>query len=599
MAGARGSVVAVVAVLALASCLSSEATDVLSHRALLSISSAEANVDAEGAGGTAVELGAAFASKSVGNDQAAETSASAASGAAAEAETAEADSESLAFADDPPQSPQADASAQGIGQATGSHLAGSFASADARRIAELGIEALSVSGSAGGTAGGDHAMTDARILGRTTTARRAECCGGDGLTPIAIVTSEASTIGEVVGGGSNSAVDGQGDAHSVSDARGSVASLLEVAAVRGSGDTGIPFDALAIASSATSGQVETYGTGEISDSQADLDQVMSTQASLVSIEYDPRGFIISRGEARGFGKANAEASMRGMSAQIDGTSGVFLGGDTGGTVVGTSSTNTFISEDEEQASSGSLTRLLVGPPVLAATTGYAGPGYAQTIGSGETMSRLHVLSEGSASTTMENFAGRNVGVANLVNVANGETVIETNTQGVDSGSIGAASSFVESRGTFGESFGGGLTAFGSFNFEPLTAGTAAASAATGDSVITFDSASGASSLNEGSAINESGFVQATVIQESTGLLSGTAEATEAQALELGLQSNSFTDTFFVASDTDGTATAEGMTLEMLMATGAVDFLSMLTSRTSTQIDYLDVPTSRTSIEFLP
>jgi len=541
------------------------------RRALLS-SSTLATIAAEGAGGTAVELGATFASKASGNENIGDTSSSAASGAEGEAESTEAESMSMSIALEA--SLSGDGTARSVGRAAGSHLAESFASADAARIAELGVEAISVSGFGGAAAGGEDAMTEASLHADTMIARTAECCD-DGMTPFASSSADASTEGLVDGFATNSAFDAEGEAESVSEVRGSAGSLLEVAAVRGTGDTDIPFDAEAIASSATSGQVETYGTGDSSASYGDLFQSMLTHATFDATERANQEGIFSLAETGGVGMSEAEAHLGGQAVG-EGISGVFLGGDTGGTVAGRASGDTQVFP-ELGSSSGAQTQVLAGPPVLAVATGYSGPGYAQTIGHGDTMSRLKVLSDASAITTTENAFDPAVGQGTIKGFGTGSSVITTMTEGVDTGSIGAASSIVELN-TFSESFANvPFTAFGPFG--SASGGTMGFSAATGDSAITFDSSSNAESRITGFAEDDENSVRATVTQLNAGQLGGIALGLEAQALELGLQSDASTEAFFVAGGTNS-ATAEGMTLETLDAMGSLVDYTFQPSSTS-------------------
>ena len=73
--------------------------------------------------------------------------------------------------------------------------------------------------------------------------------------------------------------------------------------------------------------------------------------------------------------------------------------------------------------------------------------------------------------------------------------------------------------------------------------------------------------------------QATVTQLNAGQLGGIALGLEAQALELGLQSDASTEAFFVAGGTNS-ATAEGMTLETLDAMGSLVDYTFQPSSTS-------------------
>uniref|UniRef100_A0A7S2Z4K6 Uncharacterized protein n=1 Tax=Chloropicon laureae TaxID=464258 RepID=A0A7S2Z4K6_9CHLO len=424
-------------------------------------------------------------------------------------------------------------------------------------------------------------MTEASLHADTMIARTAECCD-DGMTPFASSSADASTEGLVDGFATNSAFDAEGEAESVSEVRGSAGSLLEVAAVRGTGDTDIPFDAEAIASSATSGQVETYGTGDSSASYGDLFQSMVSNINDLfqreldgTIEVNQLVGDGSLADSGGLAVAEAEALLGGRASAL-GMSGVFLGGDTGGTVAGRASGDTQVFP-ELGSSSGAQTQVLAGPPVLAVATGYSGPGYAQTIGHGDTMSRLKVLSDASAITTTENAFDPAVGQGTIKGFGTGSSVITTMTEGVDTGSIGAASSIVELN-TFSESFANvPFTAFGPFG--SASGGTMGFSAATGDSAITFDSSSNAESRITGFAEDDENSVRATVTQLNAGQLGGIALGLEAQALELGLQSDASTEAFFVAGGTNS-ATAEGMTLETLDAMGSLVDYTFQPSSTS-------------------
>jgi len=559
------------------------------RRALLS-SSTLATIAAEGAGGTAVELGATFASKASGNENIGDTSSSAASGAEGEAESTEAESMSMSIALEA--SLSGDGTARSVGRAAGSHLAESFASADAARIAELGVEAISVSGFGGAAAGGEDAMTEASLHADTMIARTAECCD-DGMTPFASSSADASTEGLVDGFATNSAFDAEGEAESVSEVRGSAGSLLEVAAVRGTGDTDIPFDAEAIASSATSGQVETYGTGDSSASYGDLFQSMVSNINDLfqreldgTIEVNQLVGDGSLADSGGLAVAEAEALLGGRASAL-GMSGVFLGGDTGGTVAGRVGGNTNF-DPVEGSISASMSQIRAGGPVLAVATGYSGPGYAQTIGSGFTTSNLYVEAEARGSPRDENILGTAESFAEGTGIGVAMTTIDTSTEGVDSGSIGEASSmaYVD---PYASSFAGSIffpnTAFSGNGYS--FAGTTAESEASGDSFINFDSATRTVSNIRGQATEDGVGLSGFVGQENTAMLEGRAIDALPQALELGLESGSLVVATIKSDGTYTDTTLDGMSASLLEATGRVQVESMVDSMTDLVIT--DIP----------